>query len=34
MKLIKSKKYQNVYSYKAKKGTLYTVRFVYYGFTR
>lgn len=30
MKLIKSKKYQNVYSYKTQKGTFYTVRFVYY----
>lgn len=30
MKLTKSKKYQNVYSYNSKKGTLYAIRFVYY----
>jgi len=30
MKLIKSEKYHNVFSYKAKKGTLYAFRYLYY----
>lgn len=30
MKLTKSEKYHNVYSYKAKKGTLYAFRYLYY----
>lgn len=33
MKLIKSKKQQNIYSYESKKGIKYALRFVYYDFT-